>query len=276
MNRVILDRLIATRAPAADARLAYGSGSWHFGDLRLPPGPGPHPVVVVVHGGSWRAQYDLEFMGHAAAALTRRGVATWNVEFRRVGNPGGGWPGTFLDVGAALDHLRKIGPKYNLDLDRIVVTGHSSGGHLALWLAARSRIPVGDVLYVPDPLRIKAVVPVAGVGDLRFRWELESDAADVLALMGASPLEEPGRYATASPANLLPFGVPQVIVHGTADDVTPFVLGESFHAAAIAAGDDAILVPIPGADHFEVIDPESPAWDQVSEATRSRLDLTSD
>jgi acetyl esterase/lipase len=272
MNRVILDRLIATPVPAADARLAYGPGRWHFGDLRLPPGRGPHPVVVVVHGGSWKAQYDLEFMVHAAAALMRRGVATWNIEFRRVGNPGGGWHGTFLDVGAALDHLREIGQKYDLDPDRIVVTGHSSGGHLALWLAARSRIPVGDLLYVPDPFPIKAVVPVAGVGDLRFRWELESDVA---ALMGASPVEEPGRYATASPASLLPFGVPQVIVHGTADDVTPFVLGESFHATAIAAGDDATLVPIAGADHFEVIDPESPAWDEVSKATLSPLALSS-
>jgi acetyl esterase/lipase len=267
----ILDRLINTPAPPADARLAYGPHPLHFGDLRLPAGPGPYPVVVVVHGGSWTARYNLEFMGHAAAALTAAGVATWNVEFRRVGDLGGGWPGTFLDVAAALDHLRELVPRYGLDLGRVVVTGHSSGGHLALWLGARARIPAGDPLFTPNPLPVRAIVAVAAVGDLEYRWKIQPEGPSVVAFLGGTPLEVPERYATGSPANLVPLGVPQTIVHGTADDITPFDLGEVYYERARAAGDASTLVPVPGAGHFEVIDPESPAWAIVQPATLAPL-----
>jgi acetyl esterase/lipase len=265
LPRAILERLIATPAPPADARLAYGPDPLNFGDLRLPKGEGPHPIVVVVHGGRWLAQYNLEFMGHQAAALTARGVATWNVEFRRVGNSGGGWPGTFHDVAAALDYLREIAPRYRLDLGRLVVTGHSSGGHLALWLAGRRRISAGDPLYSPSPLPVQAVVSVAGVGDLEhphLHRDAESWAATFL---GATPSGDPARYATGSPANLLPLGVRQVIVHGTADPIAPYALGADYHARAVAAGDDAVLVPIPDAAHFAVIDPASEAGQVVIE-----------
>lgn len=266
MPRAILEKLIATPAPAADARIAYGPDPLNFGDLRLPKGSGPHPVVVVVHGGRWLAQYNLDFMGHQAAALTERGVATWNVEFRRVGNPGGGWPGTFLDVASSLDFLREIASRYGLDLGRVVVTGHSSGGHLALWLAGRARIPGGDPLFAADPLPVQAVVSVSGVGDLEHPHLHRNADSWAGTFMGAKPSDNPARYATGSPANLLPLGVRQVIVHGTADDIAPFVLGTDYYARAVSAGDNATLVPVPDSGHFAVIDPQSPAGQVVVDA----------
>src|SRR5579875_2539599 len=134
--------ILFTPAPTADERIFYGDDDEvQFGDLRLPSGPGPHPVVMTIHGGFWRAAFDLQYMGLICNALRGAGIATWNVEYRRVGQPGGGWPGTFRDVARAADHLRALAPRYSLDLARVVALGHSAGGHLALWLAARPRIP---------------------------------------------------------------------------------------------------------------------------------------
>ncbi|HYF64217.1 MAG TPA: alpha/beta hydrolase, partial [Herpetosiphonaceae bacterium] len=122
------ESILSQPAPPADLRLAYGPDPLHFGDLRLPAGPGPHPLVIVVHGGFWRNRYDLEHIGHVCAALTARGLATWSIEYRRIGDPGGGWPGTFLDAGRAADYARELAPRFNLDLERTVSAGHSAGG----------------------------------------------------------------------------------------------------------------------------------------------------
>src|SRR5260221_265652 len=147
--------------PKADRRIAYGKDPLQFGDLRLPGGKGPfrrpYPVAIVIHGGCWLAEYDLEYMGRLSAALAEKGVATWTIEYRRVGNPGGGTPGTFNDVAAAAAHLRVLAKQYPLDLKRTIAVGHSAGGHLALWLA--SSFP------------LKGVVSLAGVGDLRAAAE---------------------------------------------------------------------------------------------------------
>lgn len=259
-------------APPADARIPYGPDPLQFGDLRLPDKPGPHPVVVVVHGGFWRAEYDLEHIGHACAALTARGVATWSIEYRRIGNAGGGWPGTFLDVAAGIDHLREIAPKYNLDLSRVVTIGHSAGGHLALWLAARHRIPEGDPLYTTSPLPLKGAVSLAGVSDLRLGWEMGLSNGVVEEFIGGSPQEVPARYATASPSEMLPLGVPQVLIHGTADGNVPFEISRAYHSAAQASGDEVKLVELSGAGHFEVIDPSSREWGRVAEAVLDALD----
>ena len=251
--------------PPADVRIFYGPDPLQFGDLSLPDGPGPHPVVAVVHGGFWRAQYDLDHIGHACAALTARGVATWSIEYRRLGNAGGGWPGTFLDVAAAIDHLREIGPTYNLDLSRVVTFGHSAGGHLALWLAARRSIPAGDPLYTPSPLPLTAAISLAGVSDLRLGSEMRLSNGVVEELIGGSPREVPARYATTSPSEMLPLGVPQMLIHGTEDGNVPFDISRAYHDAAIARGDDVKLVELPGAGHFEVIDPSSKEWERVVE-----------
>ncbi|GAB3818443.1 hypothetical protein GCM10028895_15720 [Pontibacter rugosus] len=159
-------QIAETPVPAADHVIKYGSDSLQFGELRLPEGKGNFPVVVVVHGGCWLNQYNLQYMSHLSDALTKAGYATWNIEFRRVGDAYGAWPGTFQDVAMATDHVRELAKRYPLDAKKVVVIGHSAGGHLALWLAARHRLPKSSPLYVKNPLKLKGVVSLAGITDL--------------------------------------------------------------------------------------------------------------
>jgi acetyl esterase/lipase len=263
--------MLETPSPGADARVAYGPELHQFGDLRLPPGPGPHPVVVMVHGGFWRARYDLEHVGHLCADLTRRGYATWSLEYRRVGHEGGGWPGTFEDVARGMDFLRTLGGRHPLDLSRVVAMGHSAGGHLALWLAARGRLRPGEPLHTPEPFLPRGVVVLAGVVDLVRAHALRLSDDIVTQFLGGSPTEVPERYRLGSPAALAPLGVRQILVHGTEDEPVPSSLSTDYHARAAALGDDVRLISLPGAGHFEVINPLSREWPQVVGAIGSLL-----
>lgn len=256
-------RIFDTPAPTPDARAAYGPAPEQFGDLRLPPGDGPHPVLVMFHGGFWRAKYDLEHTGHLCAALTAHGIATWNVEYRRVGSVGGAYPNTLRDAGLAVDHLRKVAPRHNLDLDRVVLAGHSAGGHLAVWSAGRHRVPEGDPLYIPDPLPVRAAVALAGAVDLGLCWRMHLSNDAVVDLMGGTPEEVPERYAAASPGTLLPLGVKQVLVHGTRDPDVPYEISQFYTERAQSLGDDATLVSLKGTGHFELIDPGSKEHSRV-------------
>ena len=234
-----------------------------FGDLRLPDGDGPHPVAIVVHGGFWLASYELALMDPLCDALTAQGIATWNLEYRGVGNEGGGWPGTLLDVAAGADTLRALAMTRPLDLGRVVAVGHSAGGHLALWLAARRRIK-GGPLASPNPLAVSHVVALAPIADLRAAWAAGYGA--VGKLLGGTPKDVPAHYADASPAEHLPLGVRQVVVHGVDDHVVAIQLSRDYVAAASAQGDDAVLVALDGTGHFEPIDPRSVAWPGVLDA----------
>src|SRR5581483_11524164 len=169
MSREILE----LPPPPSDLRLNYDSLPLQFGDLRLPTTPPPHPLAILVHGGFWRARYDLEHLGHLAAALTAEGIATWSIEYRRIGDKGGGRPGMFHDVAAGADHARVLAPVYGLDLNRVITLGHSAGGHLAFWLAGRSRIPSADPLHNATPLALCGAIALGGVVDLRLAWEME-------------------------------------------------------------------------------------------------------
>jgi len=251
-------------------RIAYGADASQFGDLRLPLAPtdasrAPYPIVIVIHGGYWRARYDLEYFGVGCNALATLGLATWNLEYRRMGNPGGGWPGTFADVASAADYLRTLAQHYPLDLMRVVTLGHSAGGHLACWLAARHRISAGSELYCADPLPIHGVVSLAGVVDLRRAWELGLSSNATGLLLGGSPDEAHDRYAAASPYDLLPLGVAQRLIHGTKDDSVPYEISERYVARARELGDDATLMALSGAGHFEPVEPPSREWQIVAQ-----------
>ncbi len=250
-------------------RIAYGAAPQQFGELRRPPAGPALGVVVVIHGGFWRSQDGgLGTMVAAAEALARDGFVTWNIEYRRVGDPGGGWPGTFLDVGAAIDHLKTIGPQRGLNLRRVAILGHSAGGQLAVWGAGRRWIRGGD-LRTPRPLRLRGAVALAGVVDLRRAYAL--GLPGVAELMGGSPELVPDRFATGDPASLVPIGVPQLLVHGVADRVVPVSMSQDFQREARARGDDAQLVTLPGVGHAEVIDPRTAAWTPTREAVRRFL-----
>lgn len=240
--------------------LAYGSESQQFGELYVPPGPGPHPVVVLIHGGFWRAPYDLTLMEGLAQDLVNRGIAVWNIEYRRVGDPGGAWPGTLQDVAVAADYLRPIAPTYALDLGRVISVGHSAGGHLALWLAGRSHIAKTSQIFRPSPLPLIGVVSLAGASDLELVWKLNLGKGAAAELLGGGPKEVGERYASASPTALLPFQIPQVLIHGDADDRVPLSVSQEYLRQAQQAGDTARLVELSNTDHFELIDAKSQAW----------------
>lgn len=268
--------ILTLPAPPADARIAYGPDPLQFGDLRLPTaasggGDGPFPLVVLIHGGYWRNRYDLAYFGHAAAALTATGFATWNIEYRRVGDAGGGWPGTLLDVAAATDYARTLAATQPIDLDRVVALGHSAGGQLAAWLAARRRLAPESGVATADPLPLRAIVALAGVLDLRRAWELHLSDDAVRGFLDGTPDQHPDRYAAASPAALLPSGVPQTLIHGTADDSVPYAISREYVDAARAAGDPVELITLPGAGHFEVVDPRTDEWRMVPRAARAAV-----
>lgn len=259
--------------PEATARIPYGDDPLQFADLRLPKGSGPHPVVVVIHGGCWRSQYNLDHVGAFSDALTRAGVATWTLEYRRVGNPGGGWPGTFQDIGAGVDHLRNVAEQYPIDPTRVVAVGHSAGGHLVLWLGARAKLTDPE-LRTENPLPLKGIVSLAGVDNLRRALEEGVCDDQAAKLVGGTPDEVPERYAQGSPIELLPLGIPQHLINGTRDPIVPEAFGRDYAAAAKSAGDPVQLTILPNAGHFELIVPTTDEWTQVRNAVLEMLDLS--
>ncbi|MGD1056066.1 MAG: alpha/beta hydrolase [Solirubrobacteraceae bacterium] len=258
-TRLILDFLNRGRT------YRYGPARSQRADLYLPAGPGPHPVIVLIHGGSWMSRYGRIVMRGLACDLVRRGWATWNIEYRRIGG-GGGWPATFVDVGAAIDHLADLHAP--LDLDRgVTVIGHSAGGHLALWAAGRQRLTKGAPGYLDGepPIRIKRVIAQAGVCDLAGAYRRWRGGA-VRALMGGPPEDFPERYGAGDPMQLLPLSMPALLVHGTLDETVSVELARNYESAARAAGGEVELVEIPGdaGRHRAHIDPRGEAWAAVT------------
>lgn len=258
-----MDVLKAT-PPPADQRLVYGTAAQNVADLRLPatpPGPtgGLTPLAVVVHGGFFRNAYDLEHLGHLCAALTGQGVATLNVEYRRIGDAGGGWPGSFDDVAAAVAFARKVAERHGLDR-RLVLVGFSAGCPLAVW-SARRRAELG--------LSVRGVVSLAGLLDMRAAAVEELGDGAVRELLGAAPDADPVTYLAVSPIEHLPLGLPHAVVHGTSDRFVPARMSERYCAAARAAADEATTLSLlEGADHLALVDPTSTAWPSVLDAVR--------
>lgn len=241
-------------------RIAYGPRRSQFGELLRPTGSGTAPVAVLLHGGFWRARYALDLMRELCADLVARGFAAWNLEYRRLGLLSrGGWPATFVDVAAGIDRLDGLS---GLDLDTVVTIGHSAGGHLALWAAARPRLPAGAPGAEPR-VAVTHAVAQAGVVDLEEAVRLRLSRGVAARLLGGSPEQRAERYELASPARRLPLGVPQLLVHGAADAIVPAGMSRRYHEAALRAGDACELAVLPGAGHFEHLDPRSEAWAAV-------------
>jgi len=264
---------------------AYGPAPMQVGELRLPAkdvfGPGPHPVVIVIHGGCWWKGFATRANTAALASrLTEKGFATWNIDYRQTGeqgggDPGAGWPGTFQDWGAATDHLRDLAKRYPLDLARVAVTGHSAGAHAALWVASRAKLPKTSEIASPDPLKIGAVVAIDGPGDPASEITLFEQACGVpagTALFGGTPAQQPQRWAEGSPQKQLPLGVKSALVSASlflsptaaASWVTDARLGKDTSSALILGG----------TGHFEVIAPGSPVWSQVEAFLVEQLQVT--
>ncbi|PGS51222.1 S9 family peptidase [Bacillus sp. AFS041924] len=263
-------------------RLNYGEDQWQYGELRIPDGPGPQPVVVVIHGGFWKSIFAADLMDAVAEDLTKRGLATWNIEYRRVGNIGGAYPGTLNDVANATDFLETIGEQYDLDLTKVVAMGHSAGGQLAFWLAGRNRLQEDSILKTSsDPLLLKGVVSLGGIIDLELmnnlinykqrivkNMKIDNPVTDYI---GGTPFEVPERYAEVSPVQLLPLNVPQVLIHGDLDVNVPVKLSALYKELAEKAGDQVKMITLPNVEHFEIIDPDSKVWDSIVNEVRNLL-----
>jgi len=262
--------ILAVPAPGPDRRLRYGTARSQFVELRRPAATGPHPLVVLVHGGCWIERFaGLEYFGALAETLRQAGYATWNLEYRRADEAGGGWPGTFRDVAAGIDLLRTVAGTEGIDPARVIACGHSAGAHLALWAAARARIPPGSELADPHPLPVCGVVAIAGPGDLEAARPHMSGpcAGDRIAqLMGGTESRIPQRYAIGSPIRLLPFGVRQILLSGRYDAIVPPRFADAYVRAATAAGDPAEHRIVEDAAHHEFGDPGSVAWPAVKKA----------
>ena len=241
-------------AAKPDATISYGRNPLQVADLRLPKGKGPFPVAIVIHGGCWRADMDSRAgIAAVAEALTKRGIATWNIEYRRVGDAGGGWPGTFQDIAAAEDRLADIARRYDLDLAHVVVVGHSSGAHLALWAASREKLPPP---WNAVRVRPVAVAAIDGPGALTPFVGIDSQICGgpaIVPLMGGTPQAKSADYAIASPADHLPLGKRQLLVQGELGPLmAPYV------EAARGAGDDVVTLAPRNANHFDIVTPGTP------------------
>ena len=263
--------LLTRERPHADVRIAYGPLPLQYGELWLPTGQGPYPLVVMIHGGCWLADLPgTELMDYVSDDLRADGVAVWNLEYRRIGNEGGGWPGTFQDVAAGADHVRELAKAYPLDLGHVVFAGHSAGGHLALWASKASP------LRGENPVLPRGAVSLAGIIDLAAYRETGPDACGgpgtIDALTGAKFRKTQDLYGGLSPAAMLPLGLPQAVISGDLDPIVPPRFGAAYAAAAKAKGDPVTELNLKGAGHFELIDPTAPAWAVIKAQIKSLLD----
>ena len=271
-----LQDYLALTGPAPALHVAYGAAPSQFAELFAPAGDGPFPVAVVIHGGCWTREFGgITQMRNIAGDLLRQGVAVWNVEYRRFDEAGGGYPGMYHDVATAIDRLRALAPTHRLDLSRIVLVGHSAGGHLAQWAGSRARLPRNSPLYVADPLPVPTVISLGGLADLRNEAALikSSCERDTAQLAGTPGADRPDVFADTSPAEMLPSGVRTVLIHGEFDTVSPVRAGHDYARRAIAAGDAAEVVTLPGGSHYDEVAATSPSWSIVSAQIRKALGI---
>lgn len=259
------DDLTSREKPAPTQSIVWGPGATDVADLWLPEGAGPFPVVLMVHGGCWQKSIaDRSLMNWAAEDLRKQGLAVWNIEYRGVDEEGGGYPGTFLDVAHAADALRDQAAAYNLDINRVAAIGHSAGGHLALWIAARHKLPGYSPMRMDNPLKLVGVVNSGGLADLKASRPVtqRSCLSEIYdQLVGPISSTRANVLADTSPAEMLPLKVRQVSVNGHDDGIAPANLGEGYTRRAKAAGDSADVVVVLNTGHVELVSPGTEAWD---------------
>lgn len=272
--------LIDGDLPQPDEQIYYGTFETAYGELWLPEGDA-HTTVILIHGGCWLDVYPgTEIMNHMANALRNEGFAVWNLEYRRLGHEGGGYPGTFEDSAIGANYLRELADTYDLNLNRVIASGHSAGGHLATWLAARKNLSTDSPLYIDDSIEIHttvdihAVISLAGINDLERYANYKSSSCGDNTVERLVDFEDRGEdaYLDTSPINLLPLGVPFVEITAAFDAPVPPFFGYHFVNAAKEAGDEATLMLQPKAGHFEMITPWSEEWEEVLELFRTILD----
>ena len=272
-----LDDYLALSGPAPTATLRYGTAPSQYAELFLPSGTGPFPVAVLVHGGCWTKEFGgITQLRNMAGALAARGIAVWNVEYRRVDEAGGGYPGTYQDMNAALDLLAHTARERPLDLGRLVAVGHSAGGQLAQWLAARPRIPATSPLYRKDLVPVRTVVSLGGLADLRREAALlkTSCGREIVELAGTPSADRPDVFSDTNAGDLMPNGSRTILVTGELDTISPPRVAHDFAARAQAAGDSAEVVILPGASHYDEVAATSAAWPRVLRAIESALGLS--
>lgn len=257
---------LALARPEPAAVVPYGAAPSQAIDVFLPAGAGPHPVAILIHGGCWSVTTaGREQFRHLGAELAGRGTAVWSIGYRRANESGGGYPGTFEDVAAAIDLLPTHAAEYRLDLSRTVAVGHSAGGHLALWAAARDQLPADGRLSRARPFVPGTVISLGGVGDL------QAFARFVPILCGPGVIERlvPSSasddvYREISPAAMPPPRRRVVVVSGILDRlVPPYVAHDYARAVRRAGAADVELVDLPGAGHFDLVTPGTPAWEDI-------------
>ena len=272
-----LQQYMALNGPEPNAHLAYGEAPSQYVELFEPAGSGSHPVVILVHGGCWLKEYaGITQMRDIAGALAAQGIAVWSVEYRRVDEEGGGYPGTYLDVAAALELLRARAGELRLDLGRMVAVGHSAGGHLVQWLAGRARIPPASPLFAAQPYRIRQVVALGSISDLRRRQDSHKRicGVEVLKLTGQPSSARTDVYADTSPVELTPNGSHTLLINGALDSVSPPASAADFARVATQAGDAVETLVIPDASHYDEVSSASAAWPPILRAIRKALDWT--
>jgi acetyl esterase/lipase len=255
-------QFLARPRPAPDHVIRYGEDAAQVVDLYVPQGRGPFPTLIMIHGGCWSQPWDRTLMNWAADDLRRRGYAVWNIDYRTIGETRPtAYPALFEDVAAAADALREHGPRHGLDLSRVVTIGHSAGGHLALWLAARRKLPSGHFAN-RDPLPIYGAISLGGLQDLELaaRPPGSGCGTDVVAqLVGGQERSDP--FADTSVPRLGALGIPQVLVNGNQDRIIPTGFAEDYAGKMRAAGDRDIRVRmVDRTGHVELIAPDSAAW----------------
>lgn len=255
---------LARPRPAPDHVIRYGDRPAQVVDLYLPQGAGPHPVVLMIHGGCWSQPWDRTLMNWAADDLRKRGYAVWNVDYWTLGETDrSARPMLFADVARAADALRDRAERHRLDLSRVVTIGHSAGGHLALWLAARKNLPPGHFARGRDPLPIHAAISLGGLQDLELAAQPPGSGCgtEVIGrLVGRGTSAVPDVFADTSVPRMGPLGIPQVLINGTEDRIIPTHFAEDYAGKMRAQGDEVRVRLIPRTGHVELIAPESAAW----------------